>query len=358
MFFINSILLTTGILPEAASNWAKDIDFLFWLITIICTFGFILVEFVLIYFVFKYRRKKGEPDKITPNITHNKVLEIIWTIVPAVLMMVVFYYGVIYFIDMRTFPKQVYEIDITGRQWSWKFTYPNGVSGSTQSTCSKTEYKNQYDCERYYATWKQGQPMVLPINKKIKLRMTSVDVIHSFYVPAFRVKQDVVPGVISYLWFETTKKGVFDLFCTEYCGLDHSGMLGKVHVLSEDEFLLWLNKEQKKQESLQNVNLSTKEMIQLGADLFQKKACIACHALTGQRLVGPALNNLYGKTEKLDDGTTVKIEENYLRESILNPNAKIVEGYPRGGMAAQDVTPLEVNALVEFLKACTTEGCK
>ena len=344
------------LLPEQASNWGEEVDFVFWFVTIICAVSFLIVEGVLIFFVLKYRRKENEEDRKTPFITHNPKLEFFWTVVPSVLMLVIFYYGAVSFFHMRDIPEGARQIDVTGKQWSWKFTYANGVTASTQSSCSEAKYRSRYDCERKGHLWKSGEPLVVPINQRIQLRMNSLDVIHSFYIPAFRVKQDVVPGLTSRLWFVATKPGDYDLFCTEYCGLNHSGMIGKVEAKTIPEFQGWLASTKEKQEKLAALVQTPEELAKWGAELFkQKKGCVACHRLDGKPLVGPPLNDIYGKTEYLTSGAQVKVEENYISESILNPAAKVVKGYPP--MNAQDVNANEVKALVEFLKLCKGINC-
>ncbi len=348
-----------SLLPEQASAWGEEVDFVFWFVTIVCGVSFLIVEFVLVWFVVRYRRRKNEPNKKTPFITHNPTLELIWTIIPSVVMMIIFYYGAVSFYKMRNIPKNVRQIDVTGKQWSWTFTYENGVTASTQSVCSDAQYRSQYDCERKGHRWKSGVPLVVPVNQQIQLRMRSLDVIHSFYVPAFRVKQDVVPGLTSRLWFVATKGGTYDIFCTEYCGLNHSGMIGKVEVKAIPEFQEWLASAKEKQEKLLSLARTPEELAKWGSELFrEKKGCVACHRLDGKRLVGPPLNNLYNKIESLTDGSKIKVDENYLKQSILDPAAKIVRGDPPyPPMNAQDVNENEVNALVEFLKLCRGVDC-
>ncbi len=346
-------------LPEQASNWGDKVDSLFWFVTIICGVSFLIVESVLIWFVLRYRRKAGEENKKTPFLTHNSKLEFVWTVIPSVVMMVIFYYGSVLFYEMRTIPKSGRQIDVTGKQWSWKFSYTNGITVSTQSTCSNTEYISEYDCEQRGYRWKAGGALVVPINQQIQLRMQSLDVIHSFYIPAFRVKQDVVPGLTSRLWFIANKLGSYDIFCAEYCGLNHSGMIAKVEVKTMPKFKEWLAFNKERQEKESSLTKSTEELVQWGAQLFkEKKGCVSCHRLDGKRLIGPPLNDLYGRTEHLTDGTKIKVEENYIIQSILYPSMKIVKGDPPyPPMNAQDVNSNELKALVEFLKSCKGVNC-
>lgn len=336
-------------LPEAASNWAQPIDWVFWFITIVCAISFVLVEGLLFYFVFKYRRKKGEPDKKTPFITHSTKLEIVWTVVPTIIVLFIFYYGAVDYLNMRTIPKDALEIKITGKQWSWDFSYGDGHTYNTQNFCDGDSKKiTPTDCEEAGKKWSLGDTMKIPVNKNIKLWITSTDVLHSFFIPAFRQKQDAVPGQFTYLWFKATKPGVYDIFCTEYCGKDHWGMLGKIEVVSEEAYLAWRKGEKVRIANLENRDLTDEERAKIGAELFQKKGCIACHDLKGQRLVGPPLNNLIGRKEKLTNGKTIVVNEEYIRESIMDPAAKVVATYPP--MAPQAVSKDEVKSFIAYFK--------
>ena len=344
-------------LPEQASNWGTPMDLLNIAVILVCAVSFFIVEFALIYLVIRYRRRSGEEDKITPAIVHNAKLEIIWTIIPTIVMFILFFWGAKLFYDMRKTPKDTYEIQVEARKWSWKFLYNNGVNISTQSTCSDAQYGSEYSCEQEGHKWTEGKHFIVPVGRKISLKMTSVDVIHSLYIPAFRVKQDVTPGSISSLWFEATKEGTYDLFCAEYCGLWHSGMISKVEVVSEAKFNQWLIQTKIEQERQNNLAQTPELLAKMGSDLFKTKGCVACHSLNDQRLVGPALNNIFGKERSFIDGSKGIVDENYLSVSIINPNAKVVAGYPPA-MPPQDANATELKALVEYLKSCKTKECK
>ncbi len=348
-----------ALLPENASKWAVEVDFLFWMVTIICTISFLLVQGALIFMVIRYRRKPNEEDRKTPYITHNRTLETVWTVIPTIVVIILFYYGAVTYYDMRRIPSDSYEVEVLARQWNWKFTYANGVSKNSQSVCSEPVYKSKYDCEKHNKTWNQGASLVIPVGKKVRLKMRSADVIHSLYVPAFRVKQDIVPGIISSLWFEATKPGTYELFCAEYCGLDHSGMLSIVTVKPKEEFDKWLIEEKMKQEKAFTLAQTPESMAKAGRELFSKKGCIACHRLNDQRIVGPPLNGIFGKVRNFTDGTKTTADENYITESIMDPAKKIVKAdIPYPPMNAQDVNKNEVRFLVEFLKSCKTIDCK
>jgi cytochrome c oxidase subunit 2 len=203
--------------------------------------------------------------------------------------MVMFVWGAIIYFDIYNPPNDALEISVVGKQWMWKSQHPTGQSEINE--------------------------LHLPVGQPVKLTMTSEDVIHDFFLPAFRVKQDVLPGRYTTLWFEATKSGVFPLYCAEYCGTQHSGMIGRIIVLEPAEFEKWLSG-----------GATGLSMVDMGASLFQRFGCHTCHR-DGGTSQGPSLTGLFGKTVKLQDGNTVLADENYIRESILDPRAKIVTGY-------------------------------
>ncbi len=207
------------------------------------------------------------------------------------------------------------EVSVTGVQWRWDFEYKNGKKSTNE----------------FY----------VPVGVPIKLLMTSADVIHSFYVPSFRMKQDVVPGTYTQAWFQAKETGVFQVFCTEFCGLQHSAMLAKVHVVEKPEFDKWLMGDP-------DINLPPAER---GKKLYGLKGCNACHSLDGSKVVGPTFKGIWGRDEELADGSHIKVDENYVAESILNPNAKMVKGYPPSMPSFQGVVNEgELKALIEYLK--------
>ncbi|MGH7909786.1 MAG: cytochrome c oxidase subunit II [Thermodesulfobacteriota bacterium] len=279
--------------PEAASNLASKVDAVIWFITVISLVFFILISIFLVYFAIRYRRRQENEE--TPYITGSHVLETIWTIIPSILLIVIFVYGFVVYKDMRTPPEDSLEVTVIGRQWLWQFKYNNG----------KTTLNELY----------------IPEGRPIKLVMTSEDVLHSFFVPAFRVKQDLVGGMYTYLWFTPTKNGTYELFCAEYCGTGHSVMLGKVIVMSPQEYEKW---EKGEEEEKAVASLPPAE---LGKQLYTQRGCNACHSIDGSSLVGPTWKGLYGHEVVLEDGTEVTADENYIREAILEPQAKMVKGF-------------------------------
>jgi cytochrome c oxidase subunit 2 len=324
----------SGSLPlqasEVAARWDSLYDFLVW----ISIFFFMLVVGGMILYAVKYRHSAGGRTKY---ITGNHLLEGIWIVIPTILLMVIFGWGWSVYHQMTQVPADAYEVRVIGKQWLWQFQYDNG----------KTTIGELY----------------VPVNRPVRLLMTSTDVIHSFFIPNFRVKQDVVPGMYTSVWFEANVPGKHDVYCAEYCGTAHSGMLAKVYALTEQQWNDWL--EGKKLEGIPEVVSQTApapggkalERVSLadqGKSISQSRGCIACHSADGTRLVGPSFKGIFGKEEEMDDGAKVKVDENYIRESIENPQAKIVKGFPKPssmptfkGILSEE----EMSALIAYIKS-------
>lgn len=300
-------------LPEAASTVAGDVDALFYFVYWISVVIFFLVVAVMTYFMIKYRRRTPQ-DR--PSVVHeSKVLEATWIIVPLILVLIVFTWGFRVFLQLGVAPPDAYEIQVTGQKWSWQFEYPNGV---------------------------RSAELHVPVDRPVRLNMSSVDVLHSFFIPAFRVKQDVLPNRYTSIWFEATRVDTFQIFCTEYCGTEHSGMLAKVISHEQGAFATWL------QESGIPADAPPAER---GALLYAQLGCQACHSLDGTRLTGPSFQGLYGSTHGLAGGGTVEVDDNYLRESILEPSAQIYEGFPNVMPASYGgLTEDELTALIAFIE--------
>ena len=304
-------------MPTAATKIAGHVDNLYGFLVIVSTIGCAILIGGMVYFAMKYKRKSSN-DK-TAYITHDTRLEILWSVVPLIIFLWVFAWGWIVYHDMRTMPKNALEIHIIGKQWAWVSEYKNGV---------------------------RSNEVVVPVNRDVKLILSSEDVIHSFYVPSFRIKQDAVPGKYSSLWFNAEKLGEFHVFCTEFCGASHSGMITKLRVVTQEEFDKWLTEE------ADVVNLP---VAQRGAKLFKTRACASCHNVDNPTAkIGPTMYQLFGAAEReIEDGTKVAADENYLRESILNAQAKIVKGYgPRSAMPAfqGQISEAELVAIIEYIK--------
>lgn len=308
------LLQRTAWLPEAASSIASEVDRLFHFWALVSAILFIGVVGAMTYFVVRYRRRRL--DEVPEPIQEKKVIELAWIVVPTILVLIVFAWGFRVYIKMYTAPPDAYEILVHGYQWYWEFEYPNGVKTTNE--------------------------LHVPVDQPVKLRMTSADVIHSFYVPALRVKQDVLPDRYTSLWFEATTPGEYTVFCTEYCGTQHSGMMAKMVVHPREAFQQWLESAGVPEDM---------PLAELGARLYQQKACFSCHSVDGSRLVGPTFKGLYGRETELEDGSTIIADENYIRESILQPGVKIVKGYPNVMPASYaSLSEREVAALIEFIK--------
>ena len=282
-------------IPEVASNLAGKVDGVLWVITLISVVFFILITALLVYFSIKYKRRSDDDE--TPYITGNEPLEIIWTVIPSILLILLFIYGYVVYMDMRTPPKDAVDINVVGKQWLWEFDYYNG-----KKTLNELYVKQ---------------------NVPVRMVMRAEDVLHSFFVPQFRVKQDILPGRYTQLWFTPTKVGTFDLFCAEYCGTGHSKMLAKVIVLSPEAYDIWENGAEI-EEGPGNAGLTP---VELGEKLYTEKGCNACHSVDGSVVLGPSFKGLYGRTGKFNNGESYTVDENYISQSILEPQAQIVEGF-------------------------------
>jgi cytochrome c oxidase subunit 2 len=313
MFFINSAHANT-FMPPTASTFAEPLDHLYMFLVVSSFIACVLVIGGFIYFAIKYKRQ-SENDK-TGYITHNNILEFTWSFVPFVIFMVVFAWGWVLYNDMRTFPENSLEVHVTGQKWNWNFAYKSGKE--------------------------TVEEMVVPINQPVKLIITSKDVLHSFYVPAFRVKQDAVPGRYTALGFTATQLGNFQVFCTEYCGEAHSSMLAKVRVVTQDEYEQWIR---------QGDPYEGMSMAEVGQKIFSQR-CIACHNSDGQAKVGPGFKGLWQSQRQFVKGEPVVADENYIRESILNPMEKIVAGYEGRVMTsfAGQLDERELTGIIEYLK--------
>jgi cytochrome c oxidase subunit 2 len=306
-------------IPEAASNLASKVDGLLLVITFISIFFFVLISAVLIYFAVKYRRRSD--DEETPYITGNQTLEIIWTVIPSILLILLFVYGFVVYKDMRTPPKDAVDITVTGKQWLWTFEYYNGK--------------------------KTLNELYVRQNRPVRMIMRADDVLHSFFVPAFRVKQDLMPGRYTQLWFTPTKIGTFDIFCAEYCGTGHSKMLGKVIVLSPEAYDIW----EKGVAVDGGEAVASLPPAELGEKLYKGKGCNACHSVDGSVVIGPSFKGLYERTGELEDGASYTADENYIRQSILEPQEQIVEGFQPVMPSFKGIlSDAEITAIIAYMK--------
>jgi len=309
---------TTGslFLPPGSSTIAGDVDAVFNLVLYVGIFFFVLVVFLAAFFVIRYRRK-AEPG-LTSGKDHNLKLELLWTIIPSIIVVIFFVVGFRTYLKMSIIPKDAVEIKVTAQRWMWAFDYPEGVNSINE--------------------------LVVPVRTPIKVLLSSTDVIHSFYVPDFRVKMDVLPNRYTTAWFEANRIGEFDLECAEYCGKGHSQMLGKVKAMSADDYAAWLDKASAFDET---VPLEIH-----GEKLFKSKACYTCHTIDGMGSVGPTFKNLFGREATLSSGDKVAVDENYIRESILDPRAKVAMGFQPVMPTYQGrIKDREIDALIAYIKS-------
>ncbi len=315
------MLWLISLFPKVTSSYGKEVDNLFWIIFWIAIFFFLLIQILMIYFVIRYRNRK---ENEVSNIEGNTFLEIVWTVIPTIILIVIFFYGVYVFDNFqRRPPANAMEIKVIGHQWWWEFQYPNGY------TIRDT--------------------LIVPVNKPIKLIMTSQDVIHSFFVRNFRIKEDLVPGRYTWTWFKVEEPGIYDIQCAEYCGSKHSLMIGYVKAIDIKDFENWIASVSRE------MDLSSLSPIERGKKIVQLKGCTSCHSVDGTALVGPTFKELYNhEVVVIEGGKEKKIiaDENYLRESILNPNAKIVKGF-QGIMPSYQgqLNEDDILAIIEYIKS-------
>ena len=296
--------------PEQASTFATRVDQLYWALIGVSGFFSILIVLLVVFFAIKYRRR---PGRSAEQVETTLVLELVWTAVPAILVTAMFVWGSAVFLDETVPPRGAENIYVVGQQWMWKVQHPSGR--------------------------REINELHVPTGQAVKITLASQDVIHSFYIPAFRVKQDAVPGQYRTMWFEATRPGEYHLFCAEYCGTNHSHMIGRVVVMKDVEYEQWLG------------GYTERTPVEEGKELFTQFDCVSCHE-TGQRQRCPNLGGLYGTQVELENRQMVQFDETYIRESILDPSAKIVRGYPsvmptfRGQVSEEQIL-----ALIAYIKS-------
>lgn len=298
--------------PQYASNMVEGVDTAFMVIFGISFFFLIGITVVMLWFIFRYHRKK-HPKAV--QVKESPALEIVWTIIPVILVMLMFYYGYIAFTPMRDIPEDAMVVKTVAKMWSWEFEYP----GNKLST-----------------------ELVLPVSEPVVLEMTSMDVVHSLFISAFRVKEDVVPGTTHYMWFIPERLGNYEILCTEYCGLRHSFMESVARIIPREEFDAWLA----------SVPVATN--LDEGLNIMQKNACTGCHSMDGTKLVGPSFQGIFGKQETvLIDGkqTRIVVDSAYLVRSIVDPDYEVVEGYNRGLMKSYEgvIPEKDIQKVIRFL---------
>ncbi len=357
---------------DAGSTYAPQVNFVMNLVNFITGLAFLLTNATLIYFIIKYRRRRE--GEVTSRIDTNHTIEVVWTIIPSIILAILYVIGLKDFRELRAAGQNPKEILVSAKQWSWNFTY------TTDSEKINSPKKLQTDNVLY-----------LEENERVKLIMKSKDVIHSFYVPEFRVKEDVVGNIYTYVtfipliserqkqlqgkeredWYRLvdTQKDIipqvgdqclkitqnygidlppgtcasYRIYCTEYCGKDHSYMLGSAVVLKKEQFLQVMNKLKEEQ-----------GMVEISADygrqIYENKGCKSCHSIDGSRVVGPTFKGTWGTKRKLTTGEVVVVDENYITTSILEPTKQVAEGYPNI-MPPQDLNEEQIQSVIEFIKS-------
>ncbi|WP_340113462.1 cytochrome c oxidase subunit II [Maribellus mangrovi] len=306
-----------------ASNFVQGVDTAFLVILGISFIFLIGLTVVMLYFVYRYNKKRNpKPTQIEGSVK----LEIIWTVVPFILTMFMFYYGWAGWKPMHNPPKDAMEITAYGRMWNFSFEYDNGRRSDT---------------------------LFLPKDQPVKLNLVALDVLHSLYIPAFRVKQDMVPGKKdNFMWFEPQQEGTFELFCAEYCGLQHSYMYTYVEVMEQNAFNDWLTDTTSVASSIAAAASPTAT----GRKVMQNIGCFACHSIDGTKLVGPSFKGIWGETQTVTTGgekREITVDEDYVRKSIFDPNADIVEGFGKGLMVTYEgqLSDEDVDNIIEYLKS-------
>jgi cytochrome c oxidase subunit II len=303
--------------PEQASVQAGQVDAVYFFMVAVAAFFSLLIAGLIVVFAVKYRRR--EDDGIGVAIHGSLTLELLWTFVPLGIVMVMFVWGAKVFFDLYRPPAGAMEIFVVGKQWMWKVQHMEGQ--------------------------REINELHVPVGRPVKLIMGSEDVLHSYYIPAFRVKADVIPGRYNTMWFTANKPGQYHLFCAEYCGTRHSGMIGRIIAMEPPDFQEWLS-----------VGRAADSPVAAGAKLFQDLVCNTCHTGDTQGR-GPVLNGVYGKPVQLQGGGTVIADDAYIRESIMNPQAKIVAGFQPAMPTFQGlVTEEQLLQLIAYVRSLSQPG--
>jgi cytochrome c oxidase subunit 2 len=296
---------------------AGRVDALYFFLIGLSAFFSLLIAGLIVYYAIKFRRR--EPDQVGARIHGGLVLEITWSVIPLIIVLVIFVWSASVFFAMSRPPDETHNIYVVGKQWMWKFQHLNGA--------------------------REINELHVPVGRPVKLIMTSEDVIHDLFFPAFRVKADVLPGRYTHMWFEATTAGTYHLFCAEYCGTKHSGMIGQVVAMEPTEFETWLSSGQ-----------AEGSLASAGGKLFADLACNTCHRPDIQGR-GPVLQNLFGRTVALEGGGTAVVDEAYIRESIVDPNARVTLGFQPTMPTYQGlVSEQGLLELIEYVKSLGTQS--
>jgi cytochrome c oxidase subunit II len=308
-------------LPVDASVTSRNIDwvwdFMIW-VSVLTALGVFVAIF---HFITKYRAKSRAANEIAEkSAEHNTALEITWSVLPLFVCIALFVWGFKGFVDLRTPPKDAMELHANAQKWKWTFDYKCPTGGMTDDT------------------------LHVPIDRPVRMLISSVDVLHALYIPSFRTKMDAVPGRYTDLWFQATKAGDYPIFCAEYCGTSHSDMLSHVTVHPAGEYETWLKGACEKADSMVGP--------ERGKKLYSQQGCETCHTIDGTPKIGPSWKGLFGKVESFADGSSNKIDENYLRESMMDPAAKVVKGFaPSMPTYKGKLSDKDIDGLIEYIKS-------
>ena len=291
------------------SNTTGKVDSAFIFIVVCCVILLAVVTISMVVFLIKYNRERHpQPERVK----ESALLEVIWTVVPTILVIFMFYFGWVNFEFIRNPPKDALTVHVTARQWSWLFTYDNG---------------------------RQEGVLNVPVGRPVKLLMTSVDVLHCLFIPAYRIKEDCVPGMTTHLWFTANEPGTYDIFCTEYCGVGHSHMRSQVVSMKPEDFRNWYS------------TAPGRTVAELGPKILQAKGCLGCHSLDGSAKVGPTFKGIVGRKEVVVQAgreRTITVDEGFIREHIMDPRSAAVKGFPPV-MPQTPMTDEELKTIVNYL---------
>lgn len=308
-------------LPTDASVTSRNVDWVWEFMVWMSVLTTLAIFVAMAHFVTKYRAKSRAANQPVPKSPeHNTTLEITWSVLPLFVCIALFVWGFKGYIDLRTPPKDAMDLHANAQKWKWTFTYQCKDQAITDDT------------------------LHVPVDRSVRMLISSVDVLHALYIPAFRTKMDAVPGRYTELWFQATKPGDYPIFCAEYCGTSHSDMLSHVVVHKAGEYEKWLDKTCR-------IATDRDPSAAWGKELYTKKGCDTCHTVDGTPKIGPSWKGLWDKNEALAGGASVKIDENYLRESMLDPTAKVVNGFaPSMPTYKGQLSDKEIASLIEYIK--------
>lgn len=331
---MNELLNNILFLPEQASTFAERVDNLHYFVVGVTMLMSVAVGTAAVFFFFRYRRRS--PTQTTEYVVPSVKTEFLFVSLPLLFFLTWFVIGFRDFVFVSTPPKDAMDVYVMGKQWMWKFSYPEGPNGVNV--------------------------LHVPANRPVRLLITSRDVLHSFFVPSFRIKMDAVPGRYTQTWFEATKPGTYQILCTEYCGLSHSKMLGEVVVLAPEEWDAWVKEQRKgslqnRQDALADLSLVPQpaRMAEQGQKVAAEVGCFKCHTVNGEPHIGPTFLGLYGKQEATQEGLTLRVDEAYITQSMMDPGAHLTQGFPNVMPTFQGkLTGPQTAAIVEYIKTLRT----